>query len=245
MKIQSIVYKIVSLYSLCTFFAFLSPLMAQESSSLQKADSLFEKQRYTQAYQEYEQVLEQGKASPAMLLRMSYIQESLGNVSTALYLLNLYYQQTSDKETLAKIEELAASKKLSGYEYSDIDYFLSLVQQNKGFLLMGLIGIVGILFLLLVYQKVRLQHRPFWLGIVLVLLLAGIFYLVQAPLSPTRAIIMKEGAPLMSGPSAGSSLYQQVRKGHRLKVLGKEDVWYRVEWNNQVLYIKESAVIRV
>jgi hypothetical protein len=245
MKIQSFVYKFVSLYSLCTFFAFFSPLKAQESTNLQKADSLFERQMFTQAYQEYQQVLESGKASPAMLLRMAYIQESLGNVSSALYLLNLYYQQTTDREVLAKIEELAASKKLSGYEYSDIDYFRSVLQQNRGLLLMGLMLLTGVFFLLLVYHKFRLHHKPYWMGIIVVLLLTGIFYLVNTSLIPQRAIIMKEGAPLMSGPSAGSNLHQQLSKGHRLKVLGKEDVWYRVEWNEQVLYVKENAVIRV
>lgn len=253
MKIQSIIYKFLSLYSFCAFLALFNPVKAQETPSgaaqeellLQRADSLYAQQRYTQAYQEYETVLQSGQASPGMLLRMSYIQESLGNVSSALYFLNLYYQQTADKEVLAKIEELAESKNLSGYEYSDLDYFRTSLEQNRTLILMGLMLVCGVLFLLIVYRRFRQHERPVWLGLVLVVLLAGVFYFVNAPLIPERAIIIQEGAPLMSGPSGGSSLIRQINKGHRLKVLGKEDVWYRIEWEDRELYIKETAVTKV
>lgn len=253
MKIQSIVYKFLSLYSFCAFLAFFNPVKAQEAPPaavqpellLQRADSLFDQQRYTQAYRKYEEVLQSGQASPGMLLRMAYIQESLGNVSSALYFLNLYYQQTADKEVLAKIEELAESKNLKGYEYSDLDYFRTSLEQNRRLILMGLMVLTGILFLLIVYRRFRQQQRPVWLGLVVVVLLGGIFYFVNAPLIPERAIITQEGAPLMSGPSGGSSLIRQINKGHRLKVLGREDVWYRVEWEDRELYIKETAVTRV
>lgn len=253
MKIQSPVYKFLPLYSFCAFLAFFNPVKAQETSSgavqeevlLRQADSLYAQQRYTQAYQQYETVLESGQASPGMLLRMAYIQESLGNISSALYLLNLYYQQTADKEVLTKIEDLAASKNLAGYEYSDLDYFRGSLEQHRPMVLMGLMLLSGAFFLLIVYRRFRQHERPVWLGMVLVLLLGGIFYFVNTPLIPERAIIIQEGAPLMSGPSGGSSLIRQINKGHRLKVLGKEDVWYRVEWENRELYIKETAVTRV
>lgn len=253
MKIQSPIYKFLSLYSFCAFLAFFNPArgqkaavgVPQEEVLLQRADSLFAQQRYTQAYQEYERVLEREQASPGMLLRMAYIQESLGNVSSALYFLNLYYQQTTDKEVLVKIEELAASKNLAGYEYSDEDYFRAVLEQNRPLVLMGLMVVCGLFFLLIVYRRFRQHERPVWLGVVLVLLLGVVFYFVQTPLIPERAIIVQDGAPLMSGPSGGSSLIRQVNKGHRLKVLGREDVWYRVEWENRELYIKETAVTRV
>ena len=245
MKIQRTVYKFLTVYSFLTLIALINPVLGQETASLQQADSLFREQRYTQAYQVYEKILETEKASPGMLLRMAYIQESLGNVSNTLYLLNLYYQQTSDRDVLRKIEKLAEQKKLVGYEYSDAEYFRGLIRQNRTYIIMGLMVICGLLFLWILYQRFRLGQRPVWQGVFLVVLLGGLYYFTNFRLTGDKAIVAHDYVYLMSGPSAGSSVVDVLRKGHRLKVLGREDVWYRVEWKNKVLYVKDIGVLQV
>lgn len=245
MKIQSTVYKFLAVCSLLTLFAHLNPVAGQEQVALQKADSLFKEQRYTQAYRIYDEILESGKASAGMLLRMSYIQESLGNISRALYLLNVYYQQTNDEEVLQKIEKLAEQEKLQGFEYSDRDYFLGLFRQYRLYMIMSLMGLCGILFLWVVYSRLRQNQKPVWQGAILLFLLAGLYGLIRIPTNGHKAIIAKDYVYLMSGPSAGSSVVDVLRKGHRLKVLGREDVWYKVEWKNEVLYVKETGVKQV
>ena len=212
---------------------------------LQKADSLFTEQRYTQAYKEYEKVLETGQASPVMLLRMAYIQESLSNESQVLYLLNLYYKQTADREVLKKIEDLAKAKNLKGYEYSDQDYFLGIIKEYREEIIMGLMLVSGLLFLFILYSRFRLGRQAQLSGICLILLLGILFYFTNNSISSPKAIVARDYVHLMSGPSAGSSVVEVIGKGHRLKVLGREDVWYRVEWDNKVLYVKETAVRKV
>ena len=245
MNIQRTVYKFLAVYSFLLLFALFNPVHGQEGNALQQADSLFKEQRYTQAYKIYEEILESGKASPGMLLRMSYIQESLRNVDRALYLLNLYYHQTNDREVLHKIEKLAEQAKLRGYEYSDEDYFRGLFRQYRAYIIMGLMLLCGAIFLLVVYQKFRLHRKPVWLGGLLVLLLGGLYYTVSFPVDGEKAIIAHDYVYLMSGPSAGASVVDVLRKGHRLKVLGREDVWYQVEWKGKVLYVKETGVKQV
>ncbi|MEM9824915.1 MAG: hypothetical protein AAF985_27775, partial [Bacteroidota bacterium] len=79
--------------------------------------------KYTEALERYEEILNEGTASPAMLLKMAYIEDGLENFASSLFYLNAYFQKTGDRATLTKIEELAANNKLVGYNYSDIDIF--------------------------------------------------------------------------------------------------------------------------
>lgn len=245
MKIQSIVYKFLSVYSILTLIALFNPLQGQETASLQQADSLFAQQRYSRAYQNYEQLLEEGVASPAMLLRMAYIQESFGNVPRTLYLLNLYYNLTADREVLRKIEKLAESRNLKGYEYSDKEYFMGTARQYRSQIIAGIMLLAGFLFLWMLYRKVRLKEKPIWSGLLLVLLLGGLFYFIKLPMDGRNAIVVQDYVRLMRGPSSGAGVVETIGRGHRLKVLGREDVWLRVEWNDQVLYVKETAITNV
>lgn len=245
MKIQNIVYKFLLLYSFLPLFTFLNPVMGQNTALLAQGDSLYAQQRFTQAYEAYESVLEAGKASPGMLLRMAYIQESLNNTTQTLYLLNLYYEQTSKRDALQKMEELASAHQLQGYTYSDVDYFRNKLYRNRQYVIVGLMLLAGGLFLGMVYKKVRLGQKPVWIGITVVVLLAGLASVVNFPLSQEKAIVVKNYVPLMSGPSAGASVEEMINQGHRLQVLNKQDVWYKVQWGERTLYIKETSVAKI
>lgn len=245
MKNQNIVYKFLLLYSFLPLITFLNPVAAQNALSLQQADSLFAEQKFTEAYEVYEEILAEGKASPAMLLRMAYVDESLQRIPQALYHLNLYYQQTADREVLKKIEELAAAAKLKGYEYSDEEYFRNLLYQKREVIIIFLTVLSGLVFLLMLYIKFRRQQKPVGSGLLLVVMLGGLAYFVSVPLTKKQAIVTENFVPLMSGPSAGSDMVQMIGRGHRLEVLNRQDVWYRVLWNNQELYIKETSVEKI
>lgn len=245
MKMQNIVYKFLLLYSFLPLFTFFNPLMGQRSAQLSLADSLYAQQKFTQAYQAYEEVLETGVASPAMLLRMAYIQESLNNTTETLYLLNRYYQLTAERDALRKMEALAEEHQLQGYGYSDIDYVRNQLYQNRQYIVMGLMLLAGALLLLMLYNKFRLKEKPVRIGVAVIVLLAVLAYFVNIPLSREQAIVVKNYVPLMSGPSAGASVEQMINKGHRLQVLNKQDVWYKVQWGEQELFVKETSVAKI
>src|SRR5690242_541356 len=103
-----------------------TPVLAQKTSfRLSQADSLYDKKQYTQSLEHYHEILAQHEYTPAMLLKMAYIEEGLNHAGKALYYLNLYYLATSDKTSLDKMEELAQKFNLDGYETSDADLALS------------------------------------------------------------------------------------------------------------------------
>lgn len=245
MKIQNIVYKFLALYLFLPLFSFFNPVVAQSTVRLQQGDSLYAQQKFIQAYDLYEEVLEEGKASPGMLLRMAYIQESLNNTTQTLYLLNQYYQLTAKRDALQKMEELAREHELRGYEYSDMDFIRNQLYQNRQLIALGLLLLAGVLFLWMLYERFREHQKPVWQGIILVVLLAGLASFVNFPLSQQRAIVVQDHVPLMSGPSAGASVVEMINKGHRLQILDRQDVWVKVKWGEKAFFVKETAVMKI
>src|ERR1041385_2293304 len=67
---------------------------------LKMADSLYLKKQYTQSLELYREIFDQHSYSPAMLLKMAYIEEGLGQNPMALYYINLYYEITHDPSAL-------------------------------------------------------------------------------------------------------------------------------------------------
>jgi uncharacterized protein YgiM (DUF1202 family) len=52
-------------------------------------------------------------------------------------------------------------------------------------------------------------------------------------------------AYLMKGPSPGADLIDVVTKGHRVDILGQDDIWVKISWNNQTAYIKSNNLMAV
>jgi hypothetical protein len=96
------------------------------------ADSLFAQKKYTQSFELYHDIQKSDKkTSSAMLLKMAFIKEGLGDYTNALYYLNLYYLKTYNKRVLKKMENLAEQNKLAGYNYDDAEFFLNLYHQYQ------------------------------------------------------------------------------------------------------------------
>ncbi|HET9052993.1 MAG TPA: SH3 domain-containing protein, partial [Cyclobacteriaceae bacterium] len=94
---QNRVLKIVNL----SLFLLLFPLALSAQSNnplLGRADSLFQQKRYIQSLELYQKLFEGHRYTPAMLLRMAYVEEGLNNIARAAYYLNLYYLATRDED---------------------------------------------------------------------------------------------------------------------------------------------------
>jgi hypothetical protein len=233
MNLQNLLLKIL------VFLALVQPLAArQPDTRLQAADSLFARQAYTEALPLYEELLDHQQISPAMLLRMAYIQEGLGHVPEALYLLNLYYRETSDEEAGTRIKELAGLHSLSGYDLIEEEYLRSIIRRYQFPIIATLLVLCLLLSGLLLYRRFKYQHRPVLTPLFLLVLLLALAYFVNFQPEYSKGILMQDNTYLMRGPSAGAGVITQLKAGHRLEVVGKEDVWLKVIWNDQVAYIK-------
>jgi len=206
---------------------------------LQLADSLFQQRKYTQSFELYENIYTQDKkASSAMLLKMAFIKEGLGDYTNALYYLNLYYLKTYNKRVLKKMENLAEQNKLSGYNYDDVEFFLNIYHKFQFQINLLILTLILLFFAMMLYQKRTSNQRSHTPGIVYICLLVTLLFLNNFVRERPQAIITSADAYLMKGPSPGADVIDVVSKGHRVDILGKEDVWVKISWNEHSAYIK-------
>lgn len=221
------------------FCCSMSSLTAQ-NEQLPHADSLFNQQKYTEAFRNYDELFSDGKASTAMLLKMAFIQDGLGNYEHALYFLDLYYQKSANRNVVGKIEELAEANELEGYKYDDISYFFSLLEKYRLHFIL-LLGSVMALLLVYTLRKVREGERPLSAMIIQVVVVTVLFSVTN--LGPANnGIITSDSTLLRSGPSAGAEPIIVINKGHKVKVLDRSDVWTKILWDGEEVYVRNGKV---
>jgi hypothetical protein len=212
-----------------------------QNSELSSADSLFNNQKYTEAFEKYENIFNAGIASPAMLTRMAFIQEGLGNYSNALYFLNLYYLQSSDRDALNKMREIAEEHQLSGYEYSDFKFFENFVRKYQKEILLGLMAFS--LFLVgYSYRKIKKEERPMISIGVQTLTLLIILAINNQLFVQTKGIIKQDQSLLMSGPSAASEPLELIGQGNKVIILESNELWSKIEWQDEEAYIRNKNI---
>ena len=240
---QNILFKIIIFIFISTATISNSCFSQDLNYDLNIADSLFEKGKYTESFEIYSAILETAEQlSPAMLLKMAYIKEGLHDNAGALYYLNLYYLKTSDKHTLNKMEDLASSSELEGFAEADRNMFMHYVYDHFN-LLIGILFIIIVgLAIIALYSKYKLKVKPYSSSVLLIIFLIGLFYLVNFARLSNDGIIIEQGGFIMSGPSAGANLVDSPQIGHKIKILGKEDVWMKIEWKGKPGYIKSKFV---
>ncbi len=205
------------------------------------ADSLFAQGNYTEALEIYEYFLEQRQqTSPQILLKMAFIHEGLAQYAEALYYLSMHYRQNPSFESLSHMEALARKESLKGYEYSEIDFFRAFYHRYFEEISIGLF-IFGLLsFLLLSYAYGMAWKVPRYYAILLLLFLTMSFILIVFTKQSPRAIVYKDQSYLLTAPSAAANLVKIIDKGHKIKILGKQDVWYKFNWGGQIVYIHQD-----
>ena len=102
-----------------------------------------------------------------------------------------------------------------------------------------------VLLLAGMYFLYRRDKSPVAPALGLVVFLGLLFTHINFNLIPERAIVAQPNAYLMSGPSSGASVVGVIGEGHSLSVSGHKDVWLRVQWKDQEVYVRESVVRRV
>lgn len=242
-EMQNFLFKKITIIFFFLFSNAINGFSQDLNYDLAIADSLFENGKYTESFDIYNALLDTGEQfSVAMLLKMAYIKEGLGDHSNALYYLNRYYYKTSNKLALNKMEDLANTHNLKGYSQKDGNIVLHFFYENFNRIIFILSTIAFMFLGISVYSKIKLKQTPYWSSLVLVILLCGIFYLVNFARISNKGIIIKQGAFVMSGPSSGSNLMDSPQKGHRVKILDKEDVWLKISWNGKTGYIRSQFV---
>lgn len=232
------------------FFYFLGALLlfgpyapVSGQNMLAKGDSLFQVQRYSEAKSYYSKAFfEQKQSTPAVLLKLAFIEESLDNFVMAIFFLQQYYLFNPDKRVKNKIEELAYQNKLMGFSIDEADYAFFLYRSYRDSVQKVLLVLSAALFLFMSYRRykgVSLGYSP-----VFTLLFVGITaFFINYSITYRRAMLAGDQVFLMSGPSAGSSVQAILSKGHRLEFISQSDIWFEVRWNDRIGWVKKSDLL--
>jgi uncharacterized protein YgiM (DUF1202 family) len=97
----------------------------------------------------------------------------------------------------------------------------------------------------IIYKKLRLKMNPGFSLIYLIFVLGLLFYVVNFGKKYQKGIIISPETYLMEGPSAGAKLVAIADMGHRVQILGKEDVWVKIDWQGSAAYIKENNILQI
>ncbi|MBD3630398.1 hypothetical protein [Cyclobacterium sp.] len=234
------------------FIAFLLPFsllslyqadcQAQASMPLQRADSLFSQKKYQEALEIYENILhEEGTYSPAMLLKMGFIAEGIGDFGQASLYLSKYYEHNPNPAVIEKIKSLTNQTRLEGYEVSDQARFLSVLVDYKT----EITGVFAFLLLLslILILVMREKRSVFYIPALIFLVLAFISNnFIQ---KPEMAIITGNTVLIMDQPSAAGKLVKRVQAGHRITIGSSQDMWYQIEWANRKAFIRKTDVSKI
>ena len=214
-------------------------------TTLATADSLFQKQHYTEAFDLYEQILQEQLYSPQMLLKMAYIKEGLRDYTGAMYYLHLFYTKEPSRSVLRKMEELAQAHRLQGYEYNDLQFFKT--QFSKHYMrileLMLLAAVVTATIMFFSWRKGHQFTSTFKISFILYLLF--ILYYINFLNLGDAGIIKNNHVAIMSAPSAGGSWLATATEGHKVPITGEQDIWYEIEWKGQKAFIRKSNLLEL
>ena len=211
-------------------------------NTTQRADSLFAAGQYTAAFPGYkQQVWQQQRASPELLLKMAYAQQQLGHYPAALLYLSMAQARQPRVRTWQQMASLAAQHRLVGYPNTWQQELRVQVQRYYYPGLQALLAgaVIGAVWLLLR----RRAGRGSWVAYFayMALLVTYLHWLRPAP----AGLVARAGAALMAGPGAGAAWLSTATLGDRLPVLGRDDIWYRVQWQQRVAFVRATDLLVV
>ncbi|GAB4401259.1 MAG: hypothetical protein OHK0053_23730 [Microscillaceae bacterium] len=208
---------------------------------LQEGHQAFAQKKYREAQLIYQQLLEKNNLTSAqILLRLAYISEVQEQYPETLYYLSLYYRQKPHPRVLKHIEALALQAKLKGYETNEWALALAYYYHYQERLVWGL-SILGALgFVVLLYFRGRGLPVSPWLGWGMLLFLMAGFVLAIFSKQAPEVVIGQNQTYLMDAPTAAAQVVGILDKGHKLPIIGREDVWYRLAWEKRVVFVHQA-----
>ena len=176
-----------------------------------KGDSLFDLKKYYEAKKYYDSLyFNEELYTNSMLLKLSLIENELGNFEKSIYYLSKYTKNDDNEIVDQNLNKLISENNLETYAKSDYSFLLSIYNDNKQNLVISFLIILFIIFCLNVIRRNRNQKMIF---IKTFFILAFVTLLMINIKGGFDGIILNENTFVMNDPSSGSDVYKLIRKG--------------------------------
>ncbi|WP_247236353.1 SH3 domain-containing protein [Telluribacter sp. SYSU D00476] len=220
-----------------------TPILAQENN-LKVADSLFTIGRYSDAKNIYENYFQNHKKyNPNLLLKLAFLSERANDYTQSLYYLSNLAQLEPTVPLLKKMNSLAETHGLRGYEFNDYSYFVIFYRRYGEFLPILLLTL-GVYVFVVMLIKIRngeyIYKRHKWAMVIYLVALLG---LLNAPANYSTGIISNGTTYLRSYPSSAAPVVERVSKGHKLTIIGARDNWNVVFWGGELVYVRKNDLM--
>ena len=184
-----------------------------------------------------------GVYSPAMLLKMAFITEGIGDNERATLYLSKYYDLDPNPAAITKIKSLTGQSSLVGYQVSDGQRFMIFLTEYQDYIV-GVLAIFLVLSIITSWITGRKSEKTqnFWPTILLIIL---IFFANNFLNGPNTGLVTSSPTFIVTEPTAGGELVDMVEPGHRVRIKSSKDIWYEVEWKDKRAYIKKEDVTRL
>ena len=209
--------------------------------SIEKADSLFYQNNYLESKKIYDSIFyTKNQFSNSMILKMSAIEERIGNYEKAIFYLELFQKQEDKDQVNKKINDIVLKENLSGYDEDEKKIFKQFYEKYNWYLLVSLLLFSCIIFIvnsIKFYQKRKINFLIpfFYISCFLIL-----FIINFRPLK--EGIIFKENTFIMKEPSSGSDLYKILNKGDKISVSKDLEIWYEVIIMSEKRYVRKKNI---
>ncbi|HIF48360.1 MAG TPA: SH3 domain-containing protein [Cytophagales bacterium] len=225
---------------LLAIFSFSNRIISK-NLSLNKADSLFNLKIYTKAKLIYDSLYyKENLYSESMFLKMALIEEGLENYEKSIYYLSQYQSINNNESSEIKIQKIANNYDLEGYKKNDFDYLQNILKENRIIIIYSLLLLTLLIFIINIYRILKSKKAP---TLVHTFYIISILFLCIININlPKSGIVYFENTFIMDKPSSGSNLYQIVKKGDKLKIVGEESVWYKIKVNKTEKYIRKKNI---
>lgn len=244
-NLQSRLRKILFCFFIFVLLFFQRSFGWSPDAILAKADSLYDLKKYTESFDQYQTVFNEGLGTPQMLMKMAFIKEGLEEYPDALFYLTRYYELTRSNLALSKINEIAKAQGLMGYDVTDLDFVMSWYSMHYDLILIGFMSVLFSLLFLQVFR--RFKGKDFSTGAMTWQLIFGIglAIVVNYPFVTPQAIISEPSTYLMKGPSAGAPMLEIISQGHKVKILDEGQIWTKIEWRDAEAYVRTGSLKRL
>ncbi|TVT43748.1 hypothetical protein FNT36_06590 [Hymenobacter setariae] len=206
------------------------------AAKVQVADSLFEQGQFGTVLPLYKaQIWQRRQVSARLLLRLAYAEHQQTHYAAEILYLNMALARQPRLSTWRQLANLAQRQRLVGYPTTWQQEIRVQIQRYYYPVLQGLLSVAVVIAVGLILRRSRTK-RIIWITYGSYLLGTSAYLYWLRPIA--TSIVARPGVALMAGPSAGATWLSIAAPGDRLPMLGRQDIWLRVRWQERVAYVR-------